>query len=54
MASSHSTDLIKSFVESLLSEKGFSESTYRAYSKDLIRRRLQEIEGEMGIPNLIP
>ncbi|MBW1812836.1 MAG: tyrosine recombinase XerC, partial [Deltaproteobacteria bacterium] len=36
MASSHSTDLIKSFVESLLSEKGFSESTYRAYSKDLI------------------
>ena len=35
MASSHLTDLIKSFVESLLSEKGYSESTYRAYSKDL-------------------
>ncbi len=35
MASFLSHDPITSFVESLLSEKGFSESTYRAYAHDL-------------------
>ncbi|MCJ7774388.1 MAG: site-specific integrase, partial [Desulfobacterales bacterium] len=35
MASSPSNDLIKSFLESLLSEKGYSKSTHRAYSHDL-------------------
>lgn len=35
MVSSHLTNLVNAFVESLLTEKGYSKSTYRAYLKDL-------------------